>query len=81
GWVIGSGVYIDDMQAEVMRQLRDASLLGLGIALVMALLVILIARSIARPLQEAVDAMANIASGESDLTRRLETHGRDEVTH
>ncbi|MFK8332252.1 methyl-accepting chemotaxis protein [Pseudomonas sp. BJa5] len=81
GWVIGSGVYIDDMQAEFMRQLRDASLLGLGIALVMALLVMLIARSIARPLQEAVDAMAMIASGESDLTRRLDTHGRDEVTH
>jgi methyl-accepting chemotaxis protein len=80
GWVIGSGVYIDDMQAEFMRQLRDASLLGLGIALVMALLVMLIARSIARPLQEAVDAMAMIASGESDLTRRLDTHGRDEVT-
>ncbi|QBF26705.1 methyl-accepting chemotaxis protein [Pseudomonas tructae] len=80
GWVIGSGVYIDDMQAEFLRQLRDASILGLGIALVMALLVVLIARSIARPLQEAVDAMATIASGESDLTRRLDTHGFDEVT-
>ncbi|TDF83751.1 methyl-accepting chemotaxis protein [Pseudomonas sp. H9] len=80
GWVIGSGIYIDDMQQEFMRQVRDASLLGLGIALVMTLLVVLIARSIARPLQEAVDAMAMIASGESDLTRRLDTHGRDEVT-
>ncbi|KJK17127.1 methyl-accepting chemotaxis protein [Pseudomonas sp. 2(2015)] len=80
GWVIGSGVYIDDMQDEFLRQLRDASILGLGIALVMTLLVVLIARSIARPLQEAVDAMATIASGESDLTRRLDTHGNDEVT-
>ncbi|MBM3112623.1 methyl-accepting chemotaxis protein [Pseudomonas sp. P66] len=80
GWVIGSGVYIDDMQNEFMRQLRDASLLGLGIALIMTLLVALIARSISRPLKEAVDAMSMIASGESDLTRRLDTHGRDEVT-
>ncbi|AIN58888.1 methyl-accepting chemotaxis protein [Pseudomonas soli] len=80
GWIIGSGVYIDDVQAEFARQLRDASLLGLGIALLMALLVMLIARSIARPLQEAVQAMGNIASGESDLTRRLDTHGRDEIT-
>ncbi|MGF6594490.1 methyl-accepting chemotaxis protein [Pseudomonas sp. 2835] len=80
GWVIGSGVYIDDMQEEFLRQVRDASILGLGIALVMTLLVVLIARSIARPLQEAVDAMATIASGESDLTRRLDTHGNDEVT-
>ncbi|MBF8740734.1 methyl-accepting chemotaxis protein [Pseudomonas guariconensis] len=80
GWIIGSGVYVDDVQAEFTRQVRDASLVGLGIALLMALLVVLIARSIARPLQEAVQAMATIASGESDLTRRLDTHGRDEVT-
>ncbi|MBF8795424.1 methyl-accepting chemotaxis protein [Pseudomonas monteilii] len=80
GWIIGSGVYVDDVQAEFTRQVRDASLVGLGIALLMALLVVLIARSIARPLQEAVQAMATIACGESDLTRRLDTHGRDEVT-
>ncbi|ORL62585.1 methyl-accepting chemotaxis protein [Pseudomonas putida] len=80
GWIIGSGVYVDDVQAEFARQVRDASLAGLGIAVLMALLVMLIARSIARPLQEAVQAMGNIASGESDLTRRLDTHGRDEVT-
>nr|WP_145192997.1 methyl-accepting chemotaxis protein [Pseudomonas sp. URMO17WK12:I11] len=81
GWIIGSGVYVDDVQAEFARQLRDASLLGLGIALLMALVVMLIARSIARPLQAAVQAMGNIASGESDLTRRLDTQGRDEISH
>ncbi|WP_347926878.1 methyl-accepting chemotaxis protein [Pseudomonas helvetica] len=80
GWVIGSGVYIDDMQAEFYAQMWQTSLVGLAIAVLMALLVILIARSIVRPLQETVHAMANIASGESDLTRSLDTHGQDEVT-
>ncbi|MQT56665.1 HAMP domain-containing protein [Pseudomonas sp. FSL R10-0399] len=80
GWVIGSGVYIDDMQAEFQAQVWKASVAGLTIALIMVVLVRLIARSIARPLKEAVQAMANIASGESDLTRSLDTHGRDEVT-
>jgi methyl-accepting chemotaxis protein len=80
GWVIGSGVYIDDMQVEFQSQVRQASLVGLSIAVLMALLVMVIARSIVRPLQETVDAMANIASGESDLTRSLDTHGQDEVT-
>jgi len=80
GWIIGSGVYVDDVQAEFARQLRDASLLGVVIALLMGLMVWVIARSIARPLQEAVQAMGNIASGESDLTRRLDTHGRDELS-
>ena len=80
GWVIGSGVYVDDVQAEFLRQLRDASLLGSGIALLLAVLVMLISRSIVRPLDEAVSAMATIASGEADLTRRLDTHGNDEIT-
>ena len=80
GWVIGSGVYIDDMQAEFMGQVWKATVVGLVIAAIMALLVILIARSIVRPLQDTVSAMANIASGESDLTRSLDTHGQDEVT-
>ena len=80
GWIIGSGVYVDDVQAEFSSQVWKASFIGLAIALVMALLVSLIARSIVRPLQAAVNAMGNIASGESDLTRSLDTHGQDEVT-
>ncbi|MBP5078040.1 methyl-accepting chemotaxis protein [Pseudomonas chlororaphis] len=80
GWIIGSGVYIDDVQAEFRSQVVKASAVGIVIALIMALLVLLIARSIVRPLQETVHAMANIASGESDLTRALDTHGQDEVT-
>ncbi len=80
GWIIGSGVYVDDLQDEFYGQVWRASLIGLGIAVIMALLVVMIARSIARPLQEAVNAMASIASGESDLTRSLDAHGQDEVT-
>nr|WP_271408072.1 methyl-accepting chemotaxis protein [Pseudomonas sp. Q1-7] len=80
GWVIGSGIYIDDMQAEFREQALRASAVGLAIAVIMALLVILIARSITRPLDEVVAAMARIASGEGDLTGNLDTHGRDEIT-
>ncbi|MGF6094167.1 methyl-accepting chemotaxis protein [Pseudomonas sp. 18175] len=80
GWIIGSGVYVDDVQAEFAGQVWKASFIGLGIAVMMALLVSLIARSIVRPLQAAVNALGNIASGESDLTRSLDTHGQDEVT-
>ncbi|NWE79711.1 methyl-accepting chemotaxis protein [Pseudomonas yamanorum] len=80
GWIIGSGVYVDDVQGEFQGQVWKASMVGLVIAVIMALLVVLIARSIVRPLQQAVNAMGNIASGESDLTRTLDTHGQDEVT-
>jgi len=80
GWVLGTGIYIDDMETQFYGQAMRTSLIGLGIAVVMALLVMLIARSIVVPLNEAVSAMANIASGEADLTRSLDTQGNDELT-
>ncbi|RIA35900.1 methyl-accepting chemotaxis sensory transducer with Cache sensor [Ectopseudomonas oleovorans] len=80
GWIIGSGVYVDDVQAEFKTQALAAMSIGLLIALLLTALVVLITRSIAQPLEAAVGAMASIASGEGDLTRNLDTHGRDELT-
>ena len=80
GWVLGSGVYIDDMQADFVTQFWHASLVGIMIVLVMAGMIMLIARSIVLPVRETVRAMADIASGESDLTRTLSVQGKDEVT-
>ncbi len=36
---------------------------------------------ITRPINEAADAMDDIADGEGDLTRRLQVKGRDEIAH
>ncbi|MEO4046538.1 methyl-accepting chemotaxis protein [Pseudomonas sp. CAU 1711] len=80
GWILGSGIYVDDVQSEFRGQALRALGILLVIALLLAGLVILIARSIAHPLHAAVSAMANIASGEADLTRSLDNHGRDELT-
>ena len=80
GWIIGSGVYVDDVQAEFRAQAIKAMGIGLLIALLLTGLVALITRSIVQPLQAAVDAMASISSGEGDLTRNLDSHGRDELT-
>lgn len=80
GWIIGSGVYVDDVQAEFQTQAMHAVLIGLAIAGLMTVLMILIVRSITQPLQQAVSAMANIASGDGDLTRSLDTHGNDELS-
>ncbi|WP_341305273.1 methyl-accepting chemotaxis protein [Pseudomonas sp. TMP25] len=80
GWIIGSGIYVDDVQAEFQAQALKAIAIGLTIAVLLAALVALILRSITLPLQQAVSAMANIASGDGDLTRTLNTHGNDELT-
>lgn len=80
GWIIGTGVYVDDVQAQFRLQVWKVAGIGLVIIVLMTVLLIAISRSIVRPLQATVNAMANIASGESDLTRQLATDGRDEVT-
>lgn len=81
GWILGTGVYIDDIREQFITQTFKASAIGMVIVLLSGLLLTLIARSITRPLNDAVQAMASIASGEADLTQRLEARGRDEVSH
>lgn len=80
GWIIGSGVYVDDVQAEFQAQALKTIAVGLVIALLMAMLVVVVVRSITVPLRHAVSAMANIASGDGDLTHSLDTHGSDELS-
>ncbi|SNT11051.1 methyl-accepting chemotaxis sensory transducer with Cache sensor [Pseudomonas japonica] len=80
GWIIGSGIYVDDVQAAFQAQAwRALGILAVA-GLLLGALVLLIGRSIARPLDAAVGAMANIASGDADLTRRLDEQWRDELT-
>ncbi|VVP19996.1 methyl-accepting chemotaxis protein [Pseudomonas fluorescens] len=80
GWIVGSGIYIDDVQVEFRRQLIQAFIILLTISLLLSALILLIARSIAAPLTQVVNAMENIASGEADLTRNLDSRWRDELT-
>ncbi|KAB0551082.1 methyl-accepting chemotaxis protein [Pseudomonas argentinensis] len=79
GWIIGSGVYVDDVQAEFKSQALKALGISIPATLLLIVLVVMISRSIAVPLQQAVAAMANIASGEGDLTHQLDDQGRDEL--
>ena len=77
GWVIGSGVYLDTVQATFTSRLTS---FGLGAALLAAVLLaicIVIARSITRPLSAAVEVANAVASG--DLTSRIESHATDET--
>lgn len=80
GWVLGTGVYLDDLQAEFRAQVWQTAGVWAVIVVLMGVLIFLIQRSITRPLTSTVRAMASIASGEADLTHRLDTSGRDELS-
>ncbi len=79
-WVVGSGVYLDDIQTEFRSVAISASIMSFVIILFIAVLIINIMRSIVKPIENVVEAMQNIASGDGDLTQELSVHGKDEVT-
>jgi methyl-accepting chemotaxis protein len=77
GWVVGAGLYLDDIAAEAKSML----LLTLGIvAAVVAgagLLVFLVARSVAAPMKQVVQMLGELGNGHLDVRLRLER--RDEI--
>lgn len=79
-WVVGSGVYLDDIHAEFRSTAIKASVFSFTVIVIIALLIIAIMRSIVTPLENVVSAMQNIASGDADLTQELSAQGQDEIT-
>jgi methyl-accepting chemotaxis protein len=88
--MIGTGFWIDGLESQVAAMenqvgdsLEDAVIGSISTSLVALALIVLLAlivvRSIIRPLKSAVLAMNDIASGDGDLTRRLEVFGKDEL--
>ncbi|OPY03856.1 MAG: Methyl-accepting chemotaxis protein 4 [Syntrophorhabdus sp. PtaB.Bin184] len=77
GWVIGSGVYLDD----VNREIAKFRWIIIGTTIVLALLVFglsyLIASNIRRNLNKAVDASKSLSEG--DLSIDVTTDGSDET--
>ena len=66
-WVIGTGVYIDDLKAQTWAS-TQRSLITAGLILLFALAVsILVARSITGPLRRMTVAMNDLAGGKLDV--------------
>lgn len=79
GWVLGTGIYVDDVAAAFQEVLVSAGMWMTPTLLLLGGLVLAIQRSIVRPLGAAASAMRGIADGDGDLRQRLPADGRDEV--
>ncbi|ENH7113335.1 cache domain-containing protein [Vibrio fluvialis] len=89
-WVLGTGIYIDDIDTQVAQfkaqreaQLYEQTLSAVGLSvvgLVLTIIVVsvLVARGVA-PLQHVVDSLKAVATGGGDLTARLKVESHDEV--
>lgn len=89
-WLIGAGVYVTDVDATVAeleavaaadlrKDIMFASLLGLGLFIVIALVAFGFVRRTLGPIKRTTAAMHDIAQGRGDLTRRLAVESGDEI--
>jgi len=90
GWMIGTGIYIDDVEeslqalsARIDKNIQHSILQNLLISAVLlsvtAMVAFWLSRKLSAPLKQTAGAMREIASGHGDLTRRLPVLSRDET--
>ncbi len=89
-WVLGTGIYIDDVdiqvaqyQTERLAKLQEQTLFATGLSLVGLILTgvvvsVLVSRA-TLPLQHIVASLEDVAAGGGDLTARLKVETKDEV--
>jgi methyl-accepting chemotaxis protein len=79
GWVIGSGIYIDDLTRQML--IIKVTLLGgvIAFAVFIIALSILISRQVTVPVEQMVHMADDLAHGEGDLTKRLGLMHKDEI--
>lgn len=91
GWIVGTGVYIDDIEhlmnikekdikINITSQIFKLIALVAGICFVLSFMTLFFVRwKISQPIIKASHMLENIAQGEGDLTRRLEISSKDEL--
>jgi methyl-accepting chemotaxis protein len=79
GWIIGTGIYIDDVDTAWRADGTVAACLGLVCLVLLLVTSTQVSRSIFVRLHIMVLRMKDVAEGEGDLTKRLQVGSDDEV--
>ena len=91
GWIIGTGEYIDNIEAKIqlMREEANEEILATTFQIIitsafLALLIVLVAayaaeKAIVGPIKEILKVTQDLARGEGDLTKRVEVNSNDEI--
>ncbi len=79
-WIIGTGAYLDDIDAIFVELLKLMVFESLIIALVIIGLGFILGKSIVVPTRSAAMLMKDIAQGDGDLTNQLDSAGKDEIS-
>ncbi len=79
-WVVGTGIYVDDLRSAFWASGRVLGGLAVLILALLGISVALVIRSVVNPINLAASAMKDIGEGDGDLTVRLEVENKDEIS-
>ncbi|MCP8462655.1 methyl-accepting chemotaxis protein [Pseudomonas sp. ZM23] len=79
GWTLVSEVPEAEIYADARDALAVSGVAGAGVALLCLALVVLMARSLVKPIRQVTGALLEIGGGGGDLTRRLDDSRTDEL--
>jgi len=77
GWVVGTGIYVDDVQQQINETLMIALLVILAIIVLSAVIAVALANSIAKPLANITAVAGRLAQG--DISDDVSMERKDEV--
>jgi methyl-accepting chemotaxis protein len=77
GWIIGSGVYVDAVDAAVLQRAVSFAIGSLVLVVLLLGIAFLISRSITNPVNQALNVVNRLAAG--DLTVRIDNPSKDET--
>ncbi|RNC71012.1 MAG: HAMP domain-containing protein [Desulfuromonadales bacterium] len=77
GWVVGSGIYVDDVEAQMAKIKWQITIAAILCALLIFVIAYVVARKIKLALNEAVDLAGHIAAG--DLSKTITVTSGDET--
>jgi methyl-accepting chemotaxis protein len=78
GWAIASGVYVDTVNAMILKRIEWFAAASVALAIALTLVATVIGRSIITPLNKALGIANTVAAG--DLTSRIDVNGNNETS-
>ncbi|MFM2587957.1 methyl-accepting chemotaxis protein [Vibrio sp. TBV020] len=90
GWFVGTGLYTDDILAETERyqaqaieqlysQIKAVVFTALAVLVLATLVMTYLASKMVIPINNMLETFKDIATGEGDLTHRVDVDGKDEI--
>ena len=79
GWIVGTGIYIDDLDTAWRKSAFTAGALAFACLIPLLVVALTTSRSTFVRLREMIERIKDIAQGEGDLTKRIEITTQDEI--